>query len=143
MEEMRSLVASPYQSQNGSGVPRKPIRSRANGDERNDNANQDTSVGLALIPREEHNETGRSPTRRMKHESRDLGRHLWIAEILSYTLALVALAAIVITLALHNNKPLPQWPSLISINSLVAIFTSILKAAMLLPVAEGNQATQL
>jgi uncharacterized PurR-regulated membrane protein YhhQ (DUF165 family) len=70
------------------------------------------------------------------------GRHLWIAEILGYMLALVALAAIVITLALHSNKPLPRWPSLILINSLVAIFTSILKAAMLLPVAEGNQATQ-
>jgi hypothetical protein len=142
MEEMRSLIASPHQSQDGSGVPRKPIRSRANGDERNDNAELDTSIGFALIPREEHNETDKSSTGRlMKHESLDLRRHPWIVEVLSYIFALVALAAIVITLALHNNKPLPRWPSLISINSLVSIFTAILKAAMLLPVAEGNQAT--
>ena len=63
---------------------------------------------------------------------------MWIAEMLSYLLAILALTAVVIILALHQNKPMPQWPSLISINSLVSIFTSIMKAAMLLPVAEGR-----
>ena len=63
---------------------------------------------------------------------------MWIVEMLSYLLAILALAVIVIILAVHQNKPMPQWPDLISINSLVSIFASIMKAAMLLPVAEGR-----
>ena len=66
-----------------------------------------------------------------------LRRSAWTTEFLSCIIALAALAAIVITLAVHQGKPLPKWPSTISINSLIAIFTSILKAAMLLPIAEG------
>ena len=64
---------------------------------------------------------------------------LWIFEILSLLLALAALAAIVITLELHHDRPLPRWPSLISINSLISIFTTILKACLLLPVTESMQ----
>lgn len=62
---------------------------------------------------------------------------VWLMEILSFVVSLVALAVIIAILATHQDKSLPQWPTLISINSLVSIFTSILKAAMLLPVAEG------
>ena len=61
----------------------------------------------------------------------------WMVEVLSCLLASTALAAIIITLVVHQGKPLPQWPHLISINSLLAIFTVILKASLLLPVAEG------
>ncbi len=68
---------------------------------------------------------------------RSLSRTAWLTEILSCVLALAALAAIVITLATHQDRTLPRWPSLISINSLIAIFTAIFKAAMLLPIAEG------
>ena len=56
---------------------------------------------------------------------------------ISCLLSCVALAAIVLTLALHAGRSMPQWPNLISINSLVAIFTAIMKAALLLPVTEG------
>lgn len=61
----------------------------------------------------------------------------WIIETISCLLSCVAFAAIVLTLALHAGQPMPQWPNLISINSLVAIFTAIMKAALLLPVTEG------
>ena len=63
--------------------------------------------------------------------------HAWLIEILSLVLASLAFAAIVITLSIHQNRPIPQWPHLISINSLVAIFTTIMKAALIFPVAEG------
>lgn len=69
-----------------------------------------------------------------------LTQHLdryWLLEILSLLLATLAFAAIVITLGIHRDKPLPQWPSLISINSLVAIFTAIMKATLMVPVVEG------
>lgn len=54
-------------------------------------------------------------------------------------LVLLAFAAIVTTLSVHQNRPLPQWPSMISINSLISVFTAILKAALILPVAEGKR----
>jgi hypothetical protein len=63
--------------------------------------------------------------------------NLWVLEVLSCLIASIALAAIIITLVVHQGRPLPQWPHLISINSLLAVFTVILKASLSLPVAEG------
>lgn len=62
---------------------------------------------------------------------------VWSIEIASLVLAFVSFVAIIITLLMHQNRPLPHWPSLISINTLIAIFTSVMRASMLLPVAEG------
>ncbi|KAF6816732.1 hypothetical protein CPLU01_13787 [Colletotrichum plurivorum] len=61
----------------------------------------------------------------------------WWLEILSSLLALGSIIAIVIILSLHEGKPLPRWPALISVNSLVAVFTAIFKASVVMPVAEG------
>ncbi|MCJ1470976.1 hypothetical protein MMC07_009624 [Pseudocyphellaria aurata] len=63
--------------------------------------------------------------------------YAWAMEILSLVIAILSLAAIYITLAIHSNRPLPQWPKAISINSLISIFTVVLKATLLMPVAEG------
>lgn len=63
---------------------------------------------------------------------------LWVWELLSLLLAAIAFAAIVITLAIYQGRPLPQWPHQISINTLIAIFTAVLKAALLVPVGEGK-----
>jgi hypothetical protein len=61
----------------------------------------------------------------------------WLPEILTFALALVAMTAIVITLALHNGTTLLNWPFQISINALLSIFGVILKGTMLVPVTEG------
>ncbi|KAH0021500.1 hypothetical protein KCU78_g6088, partial [Aureobasidium melanogenum] len=61
----------------------------------------------------------------------------WLFEILACALALLALAAIVITLAVHDGRPLPEWPFNISVNALVSIFGVILKTSMMLPVSES------
>jgi hypothetical protein len=61
----------------------------------------------------------------------------WLTEILAFTLALVALIALVITLALHDGSTFPNWPFRISMNALVSVFRVILKGTMLVPVAEG------
>lgn len=63
--------------------------------------------------------------------------YAWAIEIASILIAILALSAIYITLVIHSDRPLPRWPGLISINSLIAIFTVILKAALIMPVAEG------
>ncbi|KAH0287863.1 hypothetical protein KCU62_g5567, partial [Aureobasidium sp. EXF-3399] len=61
----------------------------------------------------------------------------WKIEILACGLALLALFAIVMTLIVHDGRPLPQWPFRISVNALVSVFAVILKASMMLPVSES------
>ncbi|OBR10854.1 Carboxylic ester hydrolase [Colletotrichum higginsianum IMI 349063] len=61
----------------------------------------------------------------------------WWLETLSSLLALGCIIAIVVILSLHQGKPLPDWPALISVNSLTAIFTAVFKASLILPIAEG------
>ncbi|KAI1616564.1 hypothetical protein EDD36DRAFT_139523 [Exophiala viscosa] len=58
-------------------------------------------------------------------------------EIFGASLAVVALGAIVVTLAIHQGRPLPQWPHMISINALIAIFTGVFRFSLLIQVAEG------
>jgi hypothetical protein len=84
-------------------------------------------------------ETAGSPTRR-NFFSRILClmADLWVWEILSCVLATICLVIIVATLAVHQGRPLPQWPDYISINSLIAIMTAIMKASLMLPVVEGT-----
>ena len=65
----------------------------------------------------------------------------WLLELLSAALIPLSLLAIVLTLALHQNTPIPQWPLGISVNALVSIFTLILKAAIIQIFAEGTDRT--
>ena len=67
----------------------------------------------------------------------------WLVELLACVLAVLALAAIVITLGTHDGRPLPNWPFDISVNALVSIFAVIFKGAILVPVAEGNFSSHL
>lgn len=62
---------------------------------------------------------------------------IWFLEILSILFALGCLIAIVIVLIVHQNNPLPSRPELLSINSLISVFTTFFKAALIMPVAEG------
>ncbi|KAF9876617.1 hypothetical protein CkaCkLH20_06025 [Colletotrichum karsti] len=61
----------------------------------------------------------------------------WWLEMLSSLLALGCIISIAIILFLYDEKPLPDWPALISVNSLTAIFTAVFKAALIMPIAEG------
>ena len=63
----------------------------------------------------------------------------WWMEVIACALVLLSTMAIVLTLALHQNQPLPNWPFSISVNSLVSIFVVILKGGMLLILGEGFQ----
>lgn len=62
----------------------------------------------------------------------------WWTEIIACVLVLLAIMAIVLTLAIHQNQPLPNWPFGISVNSLVSVFVVILKGGMLLILGEGS-----
>lgn len=62
----------------------------------------------------------------------------WWAEILTSLIMLLALMAIILILALHENHTLPSWPFSITLNSLISIMVVIMKATMLAILASGN-----
>lgn len=64
----------------------------------------------------------------------------WWLEILCLIVMTAALIAITFTLSMHQNRPLPEWPYSVSVNTLVAVYVVVLKAAMLLIITEGMSA---
>jgi len=62
---------------------------------------------------------------------------IWWQEAGACFLVLAMMAAVVGTTFPHHDKPLPQWPYNLSINTLVAIYFIILKAAMLFVLSEA------
>ncbi|CAL3969892.1 unnamed protein product [Diplocarpon coronariae] len=60
----------------------------------------------------------------------------WKWELLSLFGTASALVAIIIVLVHYNGKPSPSWPYEITLNTLVSVFSTLLKALMMLTVAE-------
>ncbi|KAI1857459.1 hypothetical protein JX265_011194 [Neoarthrinium moseri] len=60
----------------------------------------------------------------------------WSWEIMSFWVAVGLLAATVSILAHYEGQKLPEWPFSINLNTLIALLSTILRAAMLVAVAE-------
>ncbi|KAI9656657.1 MAG: hypothetical protein M1831_004567 [Alyxoria varia] len=60
----------------------------------------------------------------------------WGWELLSCLGAVIAILAIYGLLLKYNDKTVPDWPNVITINSLVSIFSTLLKALMLVSIVE-------
>ncbi|KAJ5232485.1 hypothetical protein N7468_005441 [Penicillium chermesinum] len=60
----------------------------------------------------------------------------WTWEILSAISSVAFLAAIIIVLWHFNGRPMPDWPYGITLNALVSVFSTVMKASMALVVAE-------
>ncbi|KAK8096130.1 hypothetical protein PG999_014152 [Apiospora kogelbergensis] len=61
----------------------------------------------------------------------------WVVEIIACVISSLALAAIIVTLGLMDGRPLRTWPMSITLNSFVSFMSTIAKAALVMPVAEG------
>jgi hypothetical protein len=61
----------------------------------------------------------------------------WWLEFLSCALFAGALVGLIFTIRPYEGRPLPQWPYRLTINSLIAVYTVILRAPMLFVAAEG------
>ncbi|PYH89369.1 hypothetical protein BO71DRAFT_389806 [Aspergillus ellipticus CBS 707.79] len=61
----------------------------------------------------------------------------WAWEILSCVIAVVALIAIIVVLYNYDNAPMPDWPYGITLNALISLLVTIMKAAMVFPITEG------
>ncbi|KAL0944797.1 uncharacterized protein CTRU02_202684 [Colletotrichum truncatum] len=61
----------------------------------------------------------------------------WWQEFLCCALGVAALVALVIVLSTFDGKPLPKWPSGITINAVVAFLSTVSRTAFIIPVTEG------
>ncbi|RAH47416.1 DUF3176 domain-containing protein [Aspergillus brunneoviolaceus CBS 621.78] len=61
----------------------------------------------------------------------------WVFEIVSCVIAVGALVAIIVVLHTYDGKPMPDWPYGITLNALVSLLVTVMKAAMVYPITEG------
>ena len=47
----------------------------------------------------------------------------WALELLNWSLAALAFSMICLTLGIHQDRPVPQWPSTITLNSLLSLLS--------------------
>jgi hypothetical protein len=73
-----------------------------------------------------------------KHSFQRFWKGSWTAETCSFILAIIALGGLVATLLVHQGKPLPQWPQLVTINSIVSLFSLVMRACVGVVLTEGN-----
>ena len=82
-------------------------------------------------------EDSREKVKEVESSPRYAFLRIWWLEVLSCVLFIAVLVAIFVTIFPFKNKPLPQWKYGLSINALVAVYTTILKATVVLVVGEG------
>ncbi|KAH6622142.1 hypothetical protein C7974DRAFT_377748 [Boeremia exigua] len=75
--------------------------------------------------------------KQFSHYMSRVGSKSWTVEICSYFIAILALAGLVATLSAHQSKPLPQWPQLVTINSIISLLSLIMRACVGIVLAEG------
>ena len=63
--------------------------------------------------------------------------YAWMTEVCSYVFSLSTSGSLVIMLVVYYNQPIPDWPQLISINSIVSLFSLFTRTGVSLVLAEG------
>ncbi|KAE8160024.1 hypothetical protein BDV40DRAFT_271561 [Aspergillus tamarii] len=61
----------------------------------------------------------------------------WIWEILSCVIAVASLVAIIVVLYVYDGKSMPDWPYGITLNAVISLLTTLMKAAMAFPITEA------
>jgi hypothetical protein len=62
----------------------------------------------------------------------------WWKCLVACAVMLCSLMAIILILALHQDRPLPNWPFSITLNALISTMLAILKSSMLAIIAAGT-----
>jgi hypothetical protein len=79
--------------------------------------------------------------KQFSHYVSRVGQKSWTTETCSYFIAILALAGLVATLSSHQSKPLPQWPQLVTINSIISLFSLIMRTGVGVVLAEGRSSS--
>ncbi|KAK8030381.1 hypothetical protein PG990_000115 [Apiospora arundinis] len=60
---------------------------------------------------------------------------MWFYDFLAWLISFYCFAGIVVTLLLHRDQPIPEWPFDITINALVAALSTVMVSTLLVPVS--------
>jgi Protein of unknown function (DUF3176) len=69
--------------------------------------------------------------------SKHLSGGSWTVEIISFTIVLLSLASVIGVLAHYNGEAMPDWPTGMTLNTLIALLTAIANAALASPLQQG------
>ncbi|KAF2837076.1 hypothetical protein M501DRAFT_986876 [Patellaria atrata CBS 101060] len=70
-----------------------------------------------------------------KHRWRDLSNRLWLWEVTACAISLVFLGAACGTLAMYDGRTIDEWFLPWKINSVIALFVTLMKTSMMVPLA--------
>jgi hypothetical protein len=71
------------------------------------------------------------------HVVNQLWSKSWTVETCSLVVSILTLAGLAATLLTHQHKPLPQWPKLVNINSIISLFSLLMRSCVGVVLAEG------
>lgn len=129
---MVSFFSTPFRNPKDKPLPKNPVRA---------NVSTVRTDSDEASPLSGHSTTGVRPSvlgdGSAAANSRPGTVRRWTTEIIACGGAILALVAVGIFLSQYDGRPRPQWPYTITINTVVSIFGLMLKACMLVPVAEG------
>ncbi|KAJ5925190.1 hypothetical protein N7454_007829 [Penicillium verhagenii] len=94
---------------------------------------------LSYVPvhDEPENATGKRKTRPLSSAEQVILGASWTLEILGCFTSIVFFIAIIVVLWYFDGKPMPEWPYGITLNALVSVLSTVMKASMAFVVAEG------
>ncbi|KAL2064952.1 hypothetical protein VTL71DRAFT_4092 [Oculimacula yallundae] len=72
-----------------------------------------------------------------KSKARAVSNETWFLEIFCLVVGILSFAASIAVLAVFHNKPLPQWPFGITLNTLIALISAVTNASLAVPLASG------
>ncbi|KAK8129361.1 hypothetical protein PG999_001741 [Apiospora kogelbergensis] len=102
------------------------------------NGSQEETADHGRVPRDSTSIKAVTRWRRV----RNANENYWLTEIGSCLIAFIVLVAIVCVLRRYDDHLLPDWRYGITLNALVSVLSSILKAAAVLPLAGGISQTK-
>lgn len=62
---------------------------------------------------------------------------MWFYDFCAWLISCYCFAGIVITLMVHRDQPIPEWPFNITINALVSALSTVMGSALLVPVSNA------
>lgn len=60
----------------------------------------------------------------------------WLFELLSLSLAIIAIAILAVLLAMYDKKPNPAWATRVSINAIVSAVSVLFRASIMVPITK-------
>lgn len=61
----------------------------------------------------------------------------WWREFVFWVISVIALGGLILVLKKYDNQPLPSWPSQITLNTIVALLSTVARATLLEPVVQS------